>query len=396
MANERTVIVGGGLAGLAAAVALAPHGLRITLIESKLRFGGRASSFTDPTTGETIDLCQHVAMGCCTNFAHFCATLGIRQFLVPQPNLYFMTPDRQVSRFAADRLPAPLHLARSFARLHSLSLGEKIRVAYGLLQLRRHRGDDDPPFADWLMRHRQTTRTIDRFWGLVLTSALNETCDRIGIRYARKVFVDGFMTHPRGFEVELPSVPLGRLYGDELRTWLVDHKVEVALGTPVKRIRIEGRKTQGVETWNGEMIDADFVITAAPFERLLDLLPEETVANEPYFGRLRELQHSPITSVHCWFDRAATELPHVVLIDCLGQWVFNRGQTPAGDYYLQVVVSAARMFREADREEVERRVVEELRHFLVKKHLARRSGLRVPRLCAGNLDGRRCVGWLVA
>ena len=79
--------------------------------------------------------------------------------------------------------------------------------------------DADPPFLDWLLRHRQTPRTIDRFWGLVLVSALNESVDRIGLRYARKVFVDGFLRHRRGFEVELPTVPLGRLYGDELQSW---------------------------------------------------------------------------------------------------------------------------------------------------------------------------------
>ena len=144
-----TLILGGGLAGLAAAVALASHRQPVTLLESKPRLGGRASSFPDPTTGELIDLCQHVAMGCCTNFAHFCKTLGLSHFLTPQPDLFFMTPDRRVTRFGGDRLPAPLHLARGFMRLHTLTLGEKLRVAYALQCLKRPT-DDDPPFADWL------------------------------------------------------------------------------------------------------------------------------------------------------------------------------------------------------------------------------------------------------
>src|SRR5436190_4143681 len=122
---ERVLVLGGGLAGLAAAVGLAGKGLEITLLEARTRLGGRASSFTDPTTGQLIDTCQHVSMGCCTNLAHFCRTVGIAHLLRPQPCLYFMTPDRRVSRFCADRWPAPFHLARSFLAAHYLSPGEK-------------------------------------------------------------------------------------------------------------------------------------------------------------------------------------------------------------------------------------------------------------------------------
>src|SRR6266478_10171810 len=99
--QSRVLIIGGGLAGLAAATALAPRGLRVTLVESKARLGGRAGSFQDPS-GQLIDACQHVSMGCCTNLAHFCRTLGIDHYLQRQPCLYFMTADRRVSRLQAD------------------------------------------------------------------------------------------------------------------------------------------------------------------------------------------------------------------------------------------------------------------------------------------------------
>src|SRR5260370_40425519 len=131
------VILGGGLAGLAAASALAPRGFRVTLLEARARLGGRASSFADSATGQLVDTCQHVSMGCCTNLAHFCKTLGIDHLLQPQPCLYFLTPERRLSRFRADPWPAPLHLLRSFATAHYLSAGAKLRVAYGLLCLKR-------------------------------------------------------------------------------------------------------------------------------------------------------------------------------------------------------------------------------------------------------------------
>src|SRR5438128_1872346 len=127
MAN-RVAIIGGGLAGLAAATALAPRGFQVTLLESRNRLGGRAGSFQDPATGQLVDACQHVSMGCCTNLAHFCRTLGIDKYLQPQPCLFFQTPDRRVSRFRAGAWPAPFHLGRSFFAAHYLTPVEKLRI----------------------------------------------------------------------------------------------------------------------------------------------------------------------------------------------------------------------------------------------------------------------------
>jgi squalene-associated FAD-dependent desaturase len=360
--SDRVLIIGGGLAGLAAATALALRGLEVANLEARNRLGGRAGSFQDPASDQLIDACQHVSMGCCTNFAHFCRTIGIDHLLRPQPCLFFMTPDRRLSRFRADPWPAPFHLLRSFLGAHYLTPAEKLRIAYGLACIKRANDEADPPFQDWLANHSQTPRTIARFWGLVLTSALNETPERIGLRYARKVFVDGFLRHRRGFEVELPSVPLGRLYGNELQDWLVRHNVQVQFQTGVASIKVDRERVLGLELRGGRLMEADHYIAAIPFDRLLDLLPAGIVEEHPYFHDLRRLETSPITSVHLWFDRPIMDLPHVVLVDCIGQWVFNRGQTSAGEYYFQVVVSAARQFRGLGHEEVQRRVTAELRN----------------------------------
>ena len=404
--TDQVIIIGGGLAGLAAATALAVRGFRVTIVEARNRLGGRASSFTDAASGQLVDNCQHVSMACCTNLAHFCRTVGIAGFLRKQPCLYFMTPDRRVSRFQAACWPAPFHLLPSFLRSHYLSAADKLRIAWGLACLWRSRVDHDLPFQDWLMRHGQTPRTVDRFWGVVLTSALNEVPERIGLNYARKVFVEGFLRNPHGFEVELPTVPLGRLYGRELESWLDCHQVKVLLSTTVDRLRLRNEDAvAAVEMRQDQKLLADWYMSAVPFERLLDLLPANIVASRPYFTNLRSLETSPITSVHVWYDRPVMDLPHVVLIDCIGQWVFNRDskfeirnskfemsggpgevhtspdlrtthhapRTTHHEYYVQVVVSAARQFRGLGHEEVQRRVVEELAHLL--------PGARTARVC---------------
>jgi uncharacterized protein with NAD-binding domain and iron-sulfur cluster len=125
-------------------------------------------------------------------------------------------------------------------------------------------------------------------------------------------------------------------------------------------LSIAGGRIDGIELRNSEMVQADWYIAAVPFDRLLDLLPAEAVEREPYFGDLRRLETSPITSVHVWYDRPVLRLTHVVLVDCVGQWVFNRGEVAPGEHYVQVVVSAARQFRGMGHEQVQRVIIEEL------------------------------------
>jgi squalene-associated FAD-dependent desaturase len=358
--GNSVIVIGGGLAGLSAATALAPRGFQVTLLESRNRLGGRAGSFTDMTIGQLIDACQHVSMGCCSEFKRFAHTVGIEKWIQTQPCLYFMTPDGRVSEFRADSLPAPFHLARSFRRAHFLTFWEKIRIAYGLAALAFSNSKSDGGLLDWLLSHRQTPQTVARFWGLILTSALNETPERMGEKYARKVFRDAFLRDRRGFEVEIPTVPLGRLYDEELQQWFQNHDVKLHFNAAVKKIKISGNKVESLEMRDGGELRADWHISTVPFDRLLDLLPAETIAAHPTFSQLRNLEISPITSVHLWWDRPVISLPHVVLVDCASQWLFNRGESSPGEHYIQIVVSAARQFEGLNHDQIQNQILEEL------------------------------------
>ena len=342
-------IVGGGLAGLAAASILVGRGLRITLFEARPRLGGRASSFQDPATGELVDNCQHVSMACCTNLDDFCRRVGASHLFRREPAVIFLGLDGRLSRLEAGRLPPPFHLAASFLKSTYLTWTEKLRVAYGLGCLRSRKQDrPGESFADWLLRHGQTIRTINLYWATVLVSALNERLDRMDVGHARKVFLDGFLRSRAGFQMEIPLAPLGALYGTNLEQWLAEKDVVVRLTTGVRTVKLDDEGSVSALTLRtGETVPADFVVLAVPFDRVPGLLSPDTIARIPSLARIAELHASPITGVHLWFDRPVCPLDHVALVGRLVQWVFNhtalqgRTATPDGGQYLQLVISAS-------------------------------------------------------
>ena len=345
------------------------------MLESRPRLGGRASSFVDRTTGETIDNCQHVSMGCCTNFAHFCRSLGLDRALRRETTLYFIGPDGRTNAFQARPLPAPLHLLPAFRRLSYLSTPQLRTIARGLKALVKVRENAaGETFSRWLARHGQPEEVIERFWDVVLVSALSETMDRIDVLHARKVFVDGFLANRTGWEVQIPTIPLDNLYGTKVVDWLDHRGATVRLQAGVERVVIDGDRVIAAELRNGERLAADEFILAVPHERVLGLLPESLAATPP-LASLGQLESAPISSIHLWFDRPVTELPHAVLIGRTSQWVFNRtalqheaqgehGRPAASapnECYLQVVISASRNLDGRSQESIIGEVVEELR-----------------------------------
>jgi squalene-associated FAD-dependent desaturase len=361
------VIVGGGLAGLATAAALVDRHLRISILESRPRLGGRASSFNDPVTGELVDNCQHVSMACCTNLADFCRRVGIDAMFRRERELVFLGLDGRISRFRSGPGPAPFHLAGSFLAAKFLSAGDKMRIAYGLTVLATACADRaGESVADWLLRHRQSRRSIELFWAPVLVSALNERLDQMDVGHARKVFLDGFLRNRTGFQPEIPLVPLGELYGTRLASWLDAHDVSVRLTTGVNGIESDDDGAMsGVVSRTGEVIAADFVVLAVPFDRILGLIPGPIRQRWPALDHVEALQAAPITGIHLWFDRTVCPFDHVVTPGRLIQWVFNhtaiqgrtmmpdrvgaRQSAPASDsepgtekgQYLQLVISAS-------------------------------------------------------
>lgn len=368
---SHTIIIGGGLAGLAAASALTERSVKVTLLESRPRLGGRAGSFVDSQTGSTIDNCQHVSMGCCTNFNHFCQSTGLADFFREEPELHFVGPQGTVNRFAAGPLPAPLHLWSAFRGLSYLNRRDRRQLSTGLRALARTSNTEQikEPFDRWLAAHDQTPAAIERFWNVVLVSALSESLDRIDVGHARKVFVDAFLANRDGWKVRIPTVPLDELYGGRLTEWLRNRGAEIRISAGVERLLEQDQRITGVEQRSGETLTADDFVIAVPHDRVLSLLPER-LAKDSQLEKCAQIETSPISSVHLWFDRPIMQLPHAVLVSKLSQWVFNRSllqSSKNGDerprestFYYQVVISASRNLRGQSSEETIAQVVAEL------------------------------------
>jgi squalene-associated FAD-dependent desaturase len=373
-AGPHVAVVGGGLAGLATAAALSSAGARVTLIEARRRAGGRAASFEDPVVGGLVDACQHVAMGCCTNFLDVCRQAGLADALRRDRTLWFIGPDGDRAACTPSRLlPAPLHLGPLLLSMRHFSLGEKIALAAGMLRLARHRsGGAEQTAAAWLQAVGQPERVIRLFWQPVLESALGESIDLVGIAAARKVAVDAFLAHRDAADLFVPVEPLGSLFGERLVGWLAARGVAVEAGLTATTIERDaaGRAT-GVRCGD-RTISCDAVVVAVPWRQAARLVPDVVpVADERLAG-------SPITAVHLWFDRDCIDLPHAVLVGRVSQWVFcsdDAGRRQPG--YCQVVISASRGLMGGDRDALLATVVDELRQVFPAARAARLRESRI-------------------
>ncbi|MGA2425762.1 MAG: hydroxysqualene dehydroxylase HpnE [Terriglobales bacterium] len=363
-------IAGGGLAGLAAACALAEAGFRVSLFERRPYLGGRASSYQHPGTGEIVDNCQHVLLGCCTNLLDFYRRAGVESKIRWYEKLNFLEPGGRVSVIAPSFLPAPLHTALAFLRARCLNFRDKLAISRAMAALAPSiPADHGESFLDWLQRHGQTPQAIERFWRTILVSALNEDLDRISVRYAAQVVRESFLKSEAAGRIGIPTVPLTELYssaGDYIRArdGEINFRASVELfraGTSEISVTVKGQEQK-----------FDYLVLAVPFDVLGRLLPD-TPSAATLATALGQFSSSPITGIHLWFDRQISDLDHAVLLDRTVQWMFHKSQLlasrsheardNANGSYVELVVSRSRRLVEKSKTEIVDMAVKEAQEF---------------------------------
>jgi zeta-carotene desaturase len=362
-------ILGAGVAGLSAACALAEAGLHVQLVERRGYLGGRASSYLHPGVNEVIDNCQHVLFGCCTNLVGFYRRIGVADRIHWTTQMTMIEPGGRRSVLGPSPLPAPLHglprllAAGAFTLADKLSLSRAFRA---LLKPVPHESTET--LADWLIRHRQSSGAIDRFWRLVIASALNADIDSIALPYAAKVIRELFMNSAWAGAMGMSKVPLSELYSGA-QAFLQQRGSSVHLNANVESAQWDEAASRWSLTTRGGPFFSDFLVLALPFEATARLLPNlpPTAGAAALAAKLARHEHWPICSVHLWFDREITTLEHAVLLDREIHWMYNKGRLQPGrdlqGSYIELVVSASRSFAALTREQAIAQSVRELAEF---------------------------------
>ena len=326
--HPTVAIAGGGLAGLAAACALANSGFRVTLFEKRPFLGGRASSYEHPGTGEVVDNCQHVLFRSCTNLIEFYQRIGVADDIRWYDTMTFIEPGGRSSVMSASPLPAPLHTAPSFLQFPFLTAADKLAIARAMIPLTlTELKDDGRSFQQWLDQHGQTRGAIEHFWQPILISALSEDLDRISISSAAQV-VRVSMKSPAARHMGVPTVPLTELYNaagrlhtcPRRRTPLPPLSSKISnRGASNSCFRIAEspvriRSFTHPDHPPDEQQSFDYLILALPFDALDRVLPDSP-ESAPLREAIAHFETSPITGIHLWFDRQISDLDHAVLLE---------------------------------------------------------------------------------
>ncbi len=343
MSGRQVTVIGGGLAGITAALDCARGGATVTLLEARGRLGGAAYSFT--RDGLRADNGQHVFLRCCTAYRALLEQLDATDCVTLQPRLEIpvLAPGAKRAWLRRTQLPAPLHLAASLARYQPLTAGERLAVVRAMLSLRRIDPDDPAAdrrsFGDWLREHGQSPSTWDALWGLIVRPTLNLDPADASLAQAAQVFKVGLLAERSAADIGYARVPLSEIHDRAAQRALANAGVKVALRRSAAVIElVDGGFC--VQISGAPSLETEAVILAVPPDRAVRLLPSQAAVNGELATRLGR---SPIVNLHIVYDRPILDVPFAAGVDTPVQWVFDRTQSAglSDGQYLAVSLSAA-------------------------------------------------------
>jgi squalene-associated FAD-dependent desaturase len=376
-------VVGGGLAGLSAAIACQDAGARVTLFETRARLGG--ATWSAHRRGLEVDNGQHVFLRCCSAYRGFLARVGAadRVFLQPRLAVPVLAPARRrPSWIRRAPLPAPAHLAPSLLRFAPLSFAERLRVArtvrrLGALDL-ADPGLDRERFGAWLAAQGESPAAIAGFWDLLVRPTLNLRAAEASLALAAKVFQTGLLEEARAGDIGWATVPLQALHAEPAAALLARRGARIRLRSRAASLEAASASRGPSLRVAGERIEADAVIVAVDHEAAARLLPPGGKLDP---AALAGLGSSTILNLHAVFDRPVTSLPFFAALGSPLQWVFDRTRSAglAGGQYLAVSLSAAEEFDGMTTEALRRRFAGAFEELLPAARRARLADFFVSR-----------------
>ncbi len=371
--RREVIIIGSGFAGLAAAVDLAEQGIPVRLLERRSFAGGRAYSFRDKFTGDSIDNGQHLMMGCYHHTLHFLDKIGSGHLLRIQdsPRVDFLHQREGRSSFACPSLPAPLHLLAGLARLGTISWRDRInalRVGIALRNLNGNREDlANITVRQWLDSLGQSDRIQRRFWDVVALAMLNERPEIASADMFARVLDLAFMHRKTDSTMVISKVGLSELYVDAARTFIESRGGSVQLNADVTRLEFSSNRCSAMHLRNGEVIEPEMVISAVPYFALRRMIDPRLRRSSPSLGKLDQFSSAPIISINLWYRQTVTDLEFAGMLDSRIEWVFNKnmiaGSPDKRPQHLALVCSGAHDAVRLTKDDLIRLSIEEMNRF---------------------------------
>jgi squalene-associated FAD-dependent desaturase len=340
---SHVTVVGGGLAGIAAALDCADAGASVTLLESRGRLGGAAYSFT--RDGIRADNGQHVFLRCCTEYRNLLERIGAGDGVTLQDRLEIpvLSPGRRPARLWRSGLPAPLHLAAAISRYPLIGVRERASVARAMRALNSVDVDDPAadarPFSEWLAEHGQSEDAIEAIWSLIIRPTLNLEPVQASLAQAAQVFQVGLLRDRGAGDIGYARAPLSEIHDRAATTTLTRAGVEVGLRRGVTGIVPTAGRFR-VELNGAPTVESDVVIIAVQPDRLARLAPPAAGIDR---DALAQLGTSPIVNLHFVFDRRVTDHELAAGVGTPVQWLFDRTRSAGLErgQYLVISLSAA-------------------------------------------------------
>ncbi len=325
-------VIGAGVAGLAAASALAEAGKRVLVLEARGELGGRATAFVDRATGELVDNGQHVLFGCYHETFAFFRRVGADKNVRVQPSLEvpYLDEDGNRSALKCPPLPSPLHLLGAILEWDALSLSDRFRalkLAAPLLRARRNGIGDaasDETVSQWLTRYGQHGRLREWLWEPLAVAALNQSPSEAAAAPFVRVLALMFGPDPQDASLVLPTAPLQEMYALPARRFIEARGGDVRTHA-LARVQLAGQRIGGIDV-RGERIDAPIVIAAVPWFALGQLFTGASTLMDATVAAASRMTSKPIVTVNLWYDRAVMEDAFVGLPGRAMQWVFDKRQ----------------------------------------------------------------------
>jgi squalene-associated FAD-dependent desaturase len=398
------VVIGGGLAGITAALDCADAGAKVVLVEVRPRLGGAAYSVQ--RDGLTLDNGQHVFLRCCTAYRALLARLGSTHLTSVQERLAIpiLTPDGRRFTLARDRLPAPLHLARALMTHRPLSIRQRLSATLAAAAIGRldpaDPANDAQTLGSWLGVHRQSAHAIETLWDLIALPTLNVPAREASLALGAFVFQEGLLRSADAGDIGLHRAPLGEIIGEPALTALKGAGVEVRLSwrarsaTPAGDSAGGGWQVLGAAGAEQESLACDAAIVALPHLRAAELLPPQT---HELAQRLRAIELSPIVNLHILYDRRVLDEPFAASVESPAQYLFDRtdaGGAPPDGQYLAVSLSGAKQDMGRSVEQLRERYLPAIEQLLPPARYARVLRFLVSREHAATFKAAPGVGAL--